>query len=82
MKTANELSALLGVCIVPQVVTRITPHFGGDEQRAIRELYLSKLYDRLCSPATGLWHLSADTLAGMFLAEARGETVEYPEEQA
>jgi hypothetical protein len=82
MKTREQLSALLGVCIVPAVVAEISRLYDGDEHVAIREFYGSALFDKLQSPETGLWHLSAATLAEMFLAEAGGQPVEYPEEQS
>jgi hypothetical protein len=82
MKTREQLSALLGVCIVPEIVAEISKFYGGDEQAAIRGFYSSALFDKLQAPETGLWHLSAATLAEMFLAEANGQPVEYPEEQS
>jgi hypothetical protein len=82
MKTPDQLSALLGVCIVPQVIGRIKDLYGGDEQTAIREFYRSALFGKLQSPETGLWHLSAATLAGMFSDEVHGREIEYPEEQS
>jgi hypothetical protein len=82
MKDKDGLSALLGVCIVPQVIPAIRGFYGGNDQIAIREFYRSALFGKLQSPETGLWHLSAVTLAGMFLDEATGQVIEYPEEQS
>jgi hypothetical protein len=82
MKDADQLSTLLGVCIVPAVIGRIKGLYGGDEQTAIREFYRSALFSKLQSPETGLWHLSAATLAELFSQEANGQAIEYPEEQS
>ena len=82
MKDKDGLSALLGVCIVPQIISAIRGFYGGNDQTAIREFYRSGLFGKLQSPETGLWHLSAATLAGMFLDEANGRSIKYPEEQS
>jgi hypothetical protein len=82
MKDKDQLSALLGVCIVPAVVAEIKGFYNDSEETAIREFYRSELFAKLQSPETGLWHLSAETLAQMFLTEANGQPVEYPEEQS
>ena len=66
MKDKNQISALLGVCIIPQIITEIKEFYNNDEETAIKEFYKSKLFDKLQNPATGLWHLSYKTLTEFF----------------
>ncbi|MDR0306092.1 MAG: hypothetical protein LBI42_04550 [Chitinispirillales bacterium] len=82
MKDKNEVSALLGVCVIPQIITEIKEHYDNQEETAIKEFYKSQLYDKLKNPATGLWHLSPKTLAQMFLTEVKSGIIEFPEEQS
>jgi len=82
MKDKDQVSALLGVCVIPQVIAEIKEFYNNDEETAIKEFYKSDLFDKLRNPATGLWHLSGKTLAQMFLEEVNGQTIEYPEEQS
>ena len=82
MVDKKQVSVLLGVCIVPQIIAEVKGHFNDQEDVAIKEFYTSQLFDKLHNPATGLWHLSPKTLAEMFLAEIRGEGLEFPEEQS
>jgi len=82
MKDKDQVSALLGVCVIPQVIAEIKEFYNNDEETAIKEFYKSDLFDKLQNPATGLWHLSGKTLAQMFLEEVNGQTIEYPEEQS
>ena len=77
MKDKNQLSVLLGVCIVPQVISEIKELHNNDEATAIREFYKSDLFEKLQNPATGLWRLSAKTLAQIY----SDKTMEFPEEQ-
>jgi len=82
MKDKNQISALLGVCIVPQIIVEIKSFYNNQEEIAIKELYKSNLFDKLQNPNTGLWHLSAKTLAEIFLAEIKEQIIEFPEEQS
>ena len=82
MKDKDQVSALLGVCVIPQVIAEIKEFYNNDEETAIKEFYKSDLFDKLRNPATGLWHLSGKTLAQMFLEEVNGQTIKYPEEQS
>jgi len=82
VKDENQVSVLLGVCIVPQVIAEIMAFFDNHEEEAIKAFYSSALYEKLRNPATGLWHLSPKTLAEIYLGEARGEGLEFPEEQS
>jgi len=82
MKDHNQVSALLGVCIIPQIIAEAKAHYNNHEETTIREFYNSTLFDKLQNPATGLWHLSPKLLAELFLAEAKGEHMDYPEEQS
>ena len=78
----NQLSVLFGVCIVPQVVVEAKASYDTSEETIIREFYASHVFDKLQNPSTGLWNLSAKTLAEMFVAERQGRDVEFPEEQS
>ncbi len=82
MKDKNQLSTLLGVCIIPQVIAEISELYNNREEIAIKEFYKSTVFDRLQNPATGLWHLSPRTLGEIFLSEVRDKIIEYPEEQS
>ena len=81
MNDKNQVSVLLGVCIVPQIIVEIN-EFYNNEETAIKEFYKSNLFDKLQNPATGLWHLSAKTLAQMFLEETKEQIITFPEEQS
>jgi len=82
MKDKNQISALLGVCIIPQIIAEIKEFYDNREEVAIKEFYKSNLFDKLQNPATGLWHLSATTLSQIFLAEVKEQIIEFPEEQS
>ena len=82
MKDRNQISTLLGVCIIPQIVAEIKEFYNDREEIAIKEFYRSNLFDKLQNPDTGLWHLSAKTLSEIFLAEVKEQVIEYPEEQS
>jgi len=82
MKDKNEVSVLLGVCIIPQIINEIKEHYDNQEETAIKEFYKSNLYDKLQNPDTGLWHLSSKTLSQMFLMEVKEGVIEFPEEQS
>ena len=82
MKDKNQISALLGVCILPQVITEIKGFYNNQEETAIKEFYKSNLFDNLQNPDTGLWHLSPKTLSAMFLTEVTEQIIEFPEEQS
>jgi len=82
MSDKDQVSVLLGVCIIPQVVAEVKEACDVPEEAIIREFYASRLFDKLQNPSTGLWHLSPKTLAQMFVAERQGQEVEFPEEQS
>jgi len=82
MKDKNEISALLGICIIPQIIAEIKEFYNNQEETAIKEFYKSNLFEKLENPATGLWHLSSKTLAQIFLAEIKEQIIEFPEEQS
>jgi hypothetical protein len=82
MKDKNQVSTLLGICIIPQLIAEVGPFFNNNEETAIRELYNSTLYEKLQNPATGLWHLSPKTLAEIFLSEIKDGKIVFPEEQS
>ena len=82
MKDKNQISALLGVCIIPQIISEIKEFYNNREEIAIKEFYKSNLFEKLQNPATGLWHLSSKTLAQIFLTEVKEQIIEFPEEQS
>jgi len=82
MKDKNQISALLGVCIIPQIIAEIKDLYNNQEEVAIKEFYKSNLFDKLQKPDTGLWHLSSKTLSHIFLAEVKDKMIEFPEEQS
>ena len=82
MKDKNQISALLGVCIVPQIIAELKDVYDNREDVALKEFYKSNLFDKLQNPNTGLWHLSSKTLSQMFLAEVNEQVIEFPEEQS
>ena len=82
MKDRNQISALLGVCIIPQIIAEIKEFYDNREEIAIKEFYKSNLFDKLQNPNTGLWHLSSKTLSEIFLAEIKEQVIEFPEEQS
>ena len=82
MKDKNQLSVLLGVCIIPQIIAEIKAFYDNQEETAIKEFYKSRLFDKLQNSATGLWHLSAKTLSEIFLTEIKEQIIEFPEEQS
>ena len=82
MKDKNQLSVLLGVCIIPQIIAEIKDFYNNEEEIAIKEFYKSNLYEKLQNPVTGLWHLSPKTLSEIFLTEIKEQIIEFPEEQS
>jgi len=82
MKDKNQISVLLGVCIIPQIIDEIKVYFGNQEEVALKEFYQSNLFDKLQNPKTGLWHLSPKTLSQIFLTEIKEQIIEFPEEQS
>ena len=82
MKDKNQLSALLGVCIIPQIIAEIKEFYNNQEETAIKEFYKSNLFEKLENPDTGLWHLSYKTLTQIFLTEVKEQIIEFPEEQS
>ena len=82
MKDKNQISVLLGVCIIPQIIAEVKEFYNNQEETAIKEFYKSNLFDKLQNPATGLWHLSYKTLVQMFLTEVNEQIIEFPEEQS
>ena len=82
MKDKNQVSALLCVCIIPNIIAEIKCIYNNQEEIAIKEFYKSNLFDKLQNPATGLWHLSSKTLSEIFLTEKKEQILEFPEEQS
>lgn len=82
MKDKNQISALLGICIIPQIIDEIKGYYNDQEELAIKEFYKSALFDKLQNPRTGLWHLSPKTLSQLFIEAKNGQPIEYPEEQS
>ena len=82
MKDKNQISTLLGVCIIPQIIAEIKEFYNNREEIAIKEFYKSNLFDKLQNPETALWHLSPKTLSEIFLIEIKEQIIEFPEEQS
>jgi hypothetical protein len=82
MKDKNEISTLLGICIIPQIISEIKEFYNHQEEIAIKEFYKSNIFDKLHDPRTGLWHLSVKTLSQIFLSEVKEQIIEFPEEQS
>lgn len=82
MKDKTQISTLLGICIIPQIIDEIKGFYNNQEDIAIKEFYKSNLFDKLQNSSTGLWHLSAKTLSQMFLAETEEQIIEFPDEQS
>ena len=82
MKDKNQISVLLGICIIPQIIAEIKDYYNQQEEIAIKEFYKSVLFDKLQNPETGLWHLSPKTLSQIFLTEVKEQIMEFPEEQS
>jgi hypothetical protein len=82
MKDKNQISALLGICIIPQIIAEIKEFYNHREEIAIKEFYRSNLFDKLQNPNTGLWHLSSKTLSQIFLTEVKEQIIEFPDEQS
>jgi hypothetical protein len=81
MLAKEQLSVLLGTCIVPSVLENISDVFQNEQDR-IKNFYSSELYSNLQRAETGLWHLSAKTLAEMYRQEIAEGHIDYPEEQS
>ena len=82
MKDKNQISVLLGVCIIPQIIIEIKGFYDNQDEIALKELYKSNLFDKLQNPNTGLWHLSPKMLSQLFLSEVNEQIIEFPEEQS
>ena len=82
MKDKDEISTLLSICIIPQVIAEIKGFYNNDEEMTIKEFYKSNLFEKLQNPQTGLWHLSAKTLSEIFLEEVNEQILNFPEEQS
>lgn len=82
MKKESQISTLLSICIIPQIIDEIKEFYDNEDEVAIKEFYKSNLFDKLQNPDTGLWHLSAKSLAQMFLLEVKEQIIEFPEEQS
>jgi hypothetical protein len=82
MKDKNQISALLSVCIIPQIIAEIKKNYNNQEEIAIKEFYKSNLFEKLQNPNTGVWHLSPKTLSEIYLTEFKEKIIEFPEEQS
>jgi hypothetical protein len=76
----KQLSVLLGTCIIPGMAKAL----GVPDDRMVEfldKLYRSSMYDILIREDSAAWHLSAATLADIYLEEQRSGNLEWPEEQ-
>jgi hypothetical protein len=77
----SRLATLLGVAIIPGIIEE----FGitdSEQPEFLDRLYRSQTFELLEQPSTGLWHLSAATLADIFRDELEGRQLVFPEEQS
>lgn len=77
-KSPEQLSTLLGVAILPGVFEVLVY----TEAAQVEEFYRSDFYEMLRNPESGLWHLSAGTLAGLYQQEQKNGFFVDPEEQS
>ena len=76
--TADGLSTLLGVSIVPAVLASAQV----DNPDDVARFYRSKLYSLLSDAETGMWHLSPKILADLYKEELATGDFDIPEEQS
>ena len=75
----KKFTFFLGV-LIPQIIKHISEQKKISEIHAIQMFYKSKLYERLETEETKLWHLSAATLYFLFEEEITTGKIFYPEE--
>ena len=75
----RQYIAFLGVLVIPALVTQIVKLTGVTEADAIRRLYRSEFYAKLCDEKLKLWHYSPVLLGDMFVEYERTGVVPYPE---
>ena len=74
----QRVSSLVGTCILPAVME----HSGLVTEEGLDMVLRSRTFAMLSDPATGMWHLSAPTLAAILQRELTGDGFETPEEQS
>ena len=77
-KSPEQLSVLLGTAILPGIFEVL----GYTEPEQFEEFYRSDFYELLRNPESGLWHLSAGALAGLYRQVLKTGAFEDPEEQS
>lgn len=74
----DRLSTLLGVSVVPAILAIVQV----DDPEGVERFYRSKLYGLLSDVDTGMWHLSPQTLADLYVQELETGGFDTPEEQS
>ena len=75
----DQLSAILVVAIIPEIIDYILNNSSITEQQAISSFYHSRLYRELTDESTKLWHYSPLMLYTMFQDELLTGQYDYPE---
>lgn len=78
----DQLSALLIIAIIPEIIDCILKNSNITEQQAITKFYHSRLYSELTDESTKLWHYSPLMLYTMFQDELLTGQYDYPESAA
>ena len=74
----SRVSTLIGTCIAPAVLECA----GLASERGLDAFYRSETFALLSDPATGMWHLSAATIAEVLKRELDEGELDTPEEQS
>lgn len=75
---AQRVSALMGTCLTPAILERADMA----TKEGLDTFLRSETFALLSDPRTGMWHLSAATLAEILTHELTSGKVETPEEQS
>ncbi len=78
----DQLSALLIIAIIPEIIDYILKNSTITELQAISSFYHSRLYSELTDESTKLWHYSPLMLYTMFQDELLTGQYDYPESAA
>lgn len=74
----NRVSTLIGTCITPAVLECA----GLASEQGLDTFYRSETFELLSNPSTGMWHLSAPTIAEVLRRELDSGELDIPEEQS
>lgn len=79
MNKEKEFEAVLQI-IISRLVQLIADNMKISQEKAIRLLYSSNLYQKLEQENTKIWHLSVPTLFNLFIEEQETGKIIFPEE--